>query len=67
MNARKAKQLRRQSKYKKESIPKIVGDFNITINSGSAQRIVNIPKTEPVEQTQEQIEAKKLYKQLKSH
>jgi hypothetical protein len=66
MNGRKAKQLRRQSKYVKEAIPKIVGDFNITINSGLAQRVINIPKTEPVEQTKEQLEAKTLYRKLKN-
>ena len=59
MNGRKAKQLRRHAKYEKSVVPEVVGDFNITINSGNAVRVVNVKKTQPKELTKEQEEARR--------
>lgn len=60
-----AKRLRKEAKFEKIVIPKVVGDFNININSGASSQVLNIKKTEPTEWTQDTKDAKIRYKILK--
>lgn len=61
MNGKRAKKLRKQAQYKPSRQVEIKGDYNINLG----YRILNVPKSVPVELSDVQKSNKKQYKKLK--
>jgi hypothetical protein len=62
MRESKAKELRKKAGFVKSKVPKITGDYNITLGDGT---VVNVKKTEPIDPTKELADARQRYKILK--
>lgn len=65
MNEKLAKRLRKEVGYKKNITTQPAGQYNITIGTGAATRVVSVERFEQVEATPEQKELKNKYKTLK--
>jgi hypothetical protein len=65
MNGKTAKRLRKQANYQKPIETELAGDYNLTVATGSAQRVINVKRYVLKEPTEEQQEAKTAYKELK--
>jgi hypothetical protein len=65
MNGKTAKRLRKQANYKKTFENELAGDYNLSIATGSAQRVKNVKRYVQKELTEDQKEAKATYKELK--
>ena len=61
MSGKTSKRLRKHLGYKKVKNVKVVGDQNIDLG----YRILNAPRTEPVELTEQEKASKATYKQAK--
>ena len=65
MSEKRNKKLRKQAKYEKSYAVQLAGQYNLTIGTGSAIRVVPVDRYELIELTPEQQAAKNLYKSLK--